>query len=271
MGRRRRKTAGWHCTFQLCTFNIIIRLYSRQLRVQSGDEQAPQNRALTVSAERLGREHLRISSDLVAQHDGFGNNLHGFALLAALALQDEIGLLLAQAQIALQNAFGTFDDLSGLQLFREGGVGFFQARQLKFGAHEKSYGGDHTNLATAVHMVLAMLEINDAHNPATAHQGYREKRLIAVFRQLVEELETWIVRCLFWNGNGFAMLSDPSGDALADAQFQAVHDFRMRILRSPQDEFITFKHVDQAGIALDQRSGKFDHAGQNVPKSVRCS
>ncbi len=82
MGRRRRKTAGWHCTFQLCTFNLIIRFYSRQLCVQSGDEQAPQNSALTVSGERLGREHLRISSELVGQHDGFGNNLHGFALLA---------------------------------------------------------------------------------------------------------------------------------------------------------------------------------------------
>jgi hypothetical protein len=39
---------------------------------------------------------------------------------------------------------------------------------------------------------------------------------------------------------------------------QLGHDLNLlRILRSSQDEFIAFKHVDQAGIALDQRSAEF--------------
>jgi hypothetical protein len=59
-----RSTSSHHHTILFSA--TAIRFYSQQLRVQSGAEQALQNRALTVSAERLGREHLRISSDLVA-------------------------------------------------------------------------------------------------------------------------------------------------------------------------------------------------------------
>src|SRR5580692_11736220 len=117
--------------------------------------------------------------------------------------------------------------------------------------------------------MLAMLQVDDANHAPAAHQGHREKRLVAVFRQFVEKLEPWIVCRFFWNRNRLAMLRDPSGNALPDAQFQPVDHFRMWILRSPQHELIAFQNVNEAGVALDQRRSKFDHTAQNVVKSVR--
>src|SRR5580704_15566696 len=117
--------------------------------------------------------------------------------------------------------------------------------------------------------MLALLQVDDANHAPAAHQGHREKRLVAVFRQFVEKLEPWIVRGFFRDGDGLAMLRDPSGNALPDAQFQPVDHFRMWILRSPQNELVAFQNVNEAGVALDQRRSKFDHTAQNVVKSVR--
>ena len=57
----------------------------------------------------------------------------------------------------------------------------------------------------------------------------------------------------------------------SDAEFQAVDDFGMRVLRGPQDQFVAFKNVDQAGVALHQRGSKFDDAVQNFVKSVAAA
>jgi hypothetical protein len=84
----------------------------------------------------------------------------------------------------------------------------------------------------------------------------------------VEELEAWIVRCLLGNGYRFTMLCNPSRDALSDAKFEAVDDFRMRIFGCAKDQFIAFENVDQAGIALHESRSKIDDAVQNVIKSI---
>jgi hypothetical protein len=55
---------------------------------------------------------------------------------------------------------------------------------------------------------------------------------------------------------------------LSNAKFQAIDNFRMWILRSTQNKLVTLKDVDKAGVALDQRRSKFDHAIQNVVKAV---
>ena len=62
----------------------------------------------------LGWLDLGVSTDVIAQDDGFGNFLHRFAFLAALALQGKVSLLFVETQIALQNSFGALDDFSGL-------------------------------------------------------------------------------------------------------------------------------------------------------------
>ena len=38
-------------------------------------------------------------------------------------------------------------------------------------------------------------------------------------------------------------------------------------VRGAKNEFVAFEDVN--GVALDQRRGKFDHAGENFVKSIR--
>ena len=161
-------------------------------------------------------------------------------------------MLFIEAEIALQNAFGALDDFPGLQLFRECGVGFLEAREFKFGTYEKSDCGDHANLSPPIDMVLAVLQIDHAYDAASAKQRDREKRLIAVFRQLVKKLEARIVRRFFRNGNWLAVLRHPACNALSNAKFQAVDDVGVRVLRGAKNKFITFEDVDEAGVALDE-------------------
>ena len=65
------------------------------------------------------------------------------------------------------------------------------------------------------------------------------------------------------------MFRHPSRNALPHAQFQAIDRVGMRSFGCPQDEVIVFEHIDQAGVALHQRSSKFDDTTQNFVKSVR--
>ena len=52
------------------------------------------------------------------------------------------------------------------------------------------------------------------------------------------------------------------------AQFQAIHNFRMRVLRGPQDQIFAFQNINQAGIALHQRGSKVDHTSQYSVKAI---
>ena len=45
-------------------------------------------------------------------------------------------MLFVETEIALQNPFGPLDDLSGLKLFRERGIGFFQSSEFQLGGVE---------------------------------------------------------------------------------------------------------------------------------------
>ena len=76
------------------------------------------------------------------------------------------------------------------------------------------------------------------------------------------------MRRVFGNSHRLAMFCDPSRNALSDTEFQAVDDVGMRILRCPENEFIAFENVDEAGVAFDQRRSKFDDAIQNFVKTV---
>ena len=120
-------------------------------------------------------------------------------------------------------------------------------------------------------MVLAVLQVDYTHDAAAAHQWHRQERFVTVFGQLVEKLKARIVRGLLGNGNRLAMFRYPSCNALSDAKFQPVDNFRMRILRGTKDKFVALKDVDQAGVALDQRRSEFNHAVQNFVKSVRAA
>jgi hypothetical protein len=84
-------------------------------------------------------------------------------------------------------------------------------------------------------------------------------------------LKTRIVSGFLGNGHRFTVLRNPSRNALPNAEFEAVDDVGMRILRRPEHEFIAFENVDEAGVALDQCRSKFNDAVQNFVKAVPCT
>ena len=68
------------------------------------------------------------------------------------------------------------------------------------------------------------------------------------------------------------MLGHPPGDALPDAQLQAIDDVRMRRLRRAQHEVVFLEHVDEARVALarcsrrNRRRGRARHAADRPPR-----
>lgn len=204
----------------------------------------------------------------LAENDGLGDLLHGFAGLAALLLESQVGALFGRAQVALQDSFGAFEEFAGLEALGELRVGGFQARHFDFGADEEADGGDQLDVALLVNVRADVLQVDDADKPAAAEQRNGEERLVGILRQLIEELEARIFRGVARDGDGGAVFGHPSRDALADPQFQAVHYFLMGIFGSAQDEFFLFLHVDEAGIALHQGDGEFQHACQDFVERV---
>jgi hypothetical protein len=64
------------------------------------------------------------------------------------------------------------------------------------------------------------------------------------------------------------VFGDPAGDALADAEFQSIDYFLMRIFGGAQDEFFLFLDVDEAGVAFHQGDGKFQNACEDFVQRV---
>ena len=64
-------------------------------------------------------------------------------------------------------------------------------------------------------MMLAMLQVDHTDHAPAAHQRHRQKRLVAVFRQLVKKLKARIERRLFRYRHRLVMLRHPSCNALA--------------------------------------------------------
>jgi hypothetical protein len=164
-----------------------------------------------------------------AQDNGFGYGAHGHAALAALLLEHKVSLLFAQAQIALEDAFAALDDFAGLELLAEVRIFVFEAGHFDFGADQEADGGDELNFGVGVGVGLAVLQVDDANDFVAAEDGHREKGFVTVFGQLVEALETGIVRRVGGYSYGLAVFGDPAGDSLPHLHFEAVDDFRMGV------------------------------------------
>jgi hypothetical protein len=67
---------------------------------------------------------------------------------------------------------------------------------------------------------------------------------------------------------GLEVLGDPSGDALADLELEAVEDFGVGILGGAEDEFFVFQDVNEAGITLDQCGGELNDTVQDFVERV---
>src|SRR5262249_58420172 len=160
---------------------------------------------------RLGKTRLMTG---FGGNNRFGYFFHGFALLAALPAEGEVGFLLAQAGLALQDAFGAFDDLSCFEFFAKLGAFFFEAGHFDFSADEKADGRYKADFGFAVGMRVAVLEIDDADGAATAQQRNGKEGLIAVFGEFIEELEARVLKGVACDSHGLVVFGDPAGDSL---------------------------------------------------------
>ena len=75
-----------------------------------------------------------------------------------------------------------------------------------------------------------VLQVDYADEPAAAEQRHGQESLVGILGQLVEEFEARIFRGVARDGHHGAVFCDPAGDALADAEFQTIDNFLMRIL-----------------------------------------
>jgi hypothetical protein len=203
-----------------------------------------------------------------AEDDGFGDGAHGHPALAALLLEHEVGLLFAETEVALEDAFAALDDLARFEFFGEVGVFVFEAGHFDFSADQETDGGDQLNLGVTVGMGLAVLQVDDAHDLVAADDGHGEKGFVTVFRQFVEALETGIVRGIRSYGYGLTVFGDPSGDALPHLHFEAVDDFGMGVFGGAQHQIFAFEDVDEAGIAFYDGGDEIDDAFEDFVKGI---
>lgn len=205
---------------------------------------------------------------IFAEDDCFGEFFHGLATLAALLLEGEVGLFLGEMEFALQDALGALDDFARLEAFGEQRIFRFEPRQLDFRSHKKPKGRDQPHFAFRVAVRFAVLDVDDADDFASAEHRNREEGLVAVFREFVEKAEARIVECTHRNDDRFDVFSDPSGDALAEAQFEVVDGLRMRIHGGAEDELVALEGVNEAGIAADDEGNEDDHLLENFVQRI---
>ena len=60
------------------------------------------------------------------------------------------------------------------------------------------------------------------------------------------------------------MLGDPSGNALSELQLEMVDEIGMGIARCAQNQLIALEDIDEAGVALRNRNGKFDDVCEQI-------
>ena len=176
--------------------------------------------------------------EIVGQQNRLGDLALGSPPLPALSLDGEVGLFFADAEVPLQDALRAIEDLARFEPLRQLTVLALEARQLDLGADEETDRGDQLNLGPAVLVRMTMLQVDDGHQPSAAEHRHREKRLVVILGQLVEDLEPRILERVAADRYGLAMLGHPAGEALADAQLEPVDDIAVGILRCAQDELV---------------------------------
>ena len=64
------------------------------------------------------------------------------------------------------------------------------------------------------------------------------------------------------------MFCDPSSNALADAEFQAVEQLLMWIFRGTQNQVLVFQNIDETGIAFDDFNRKVQNPVKRLMKTI---
>ena len=148
------------------------------------------------------------------------------------------------------------------------GVLFFQPCAFDFGADQEANGGNELDFAVGLGVGLAMLNVDDADEFVAGKDRHGKKGFVFIFRQLVEALETGVLKGARRYGDRLQMLGNPTGDALPHLHFQAVDDFGMRIFRGAEDQFFGFEDVNEAGVTFYDGTDEIDDALQDFVKRI---
>jgi hypothetical protein len=125
--------------------------------------------------------------DVVAKNNRFRDFFHRFAALPALPLQRDVGFWLAQLQIPLEDSFGAFDDLPGLQLFGKLGILSLEPRHFNFRPYQKSDRGNQVDLALTVVVRLSVLQVYDSDQLVSDSTGTDRNCLVTASDHEVRE------------------------------------------------------------------------------------
>ncbi len=120
--------------------------------------------------------------------------------------------------------------------------------------------GQQCLLVFAVTVSLAVLHIDDAGHAPARDDRNRQECLELVFRQVVEELESSVLRGVPRNGNLLRLLRHPAGDAFTDLHRNAANQARMGVFGGPQDQEVLcfIQQIKQTGIAARDLNDKTD-------------
>lgn len=165
---------------------------------------------------------LGAGAKFVTEDDCFGYFAHRLPLLTAEFLQGQVGIFLIYAELPLQDSFGPLHELSCFKLPLHLYFFRFNTGQFHLGADKKSNGGDEADLTFGVVVGLAMLEVDDANDLATAENGDGKKGLIEVFREIVKHAEARIGRGMAGDCHGLPVFGNPSGNTLAHRETESM-------------------------------------------------
>jgi alpha-beta hydrolase superfamily lysophospholipase len=243
----------------------VVNLSWRHLTAKN---RAFRNGESAMLSRLAGSESSLRAGDFVGDQNGFRDFLHRLAALPALVLQHELSLFFVDLQIAPQNVFSAFNRLPRLRKLERFRALGLQPHRFNLGPHEETDRRDQMNFAPAVRMGLAVLHVDDSDEFVAAKHRHRQKRLVPVLRQIMKQLKSRIERGAAGDRHRFFMLADPASDALPHPKLQTIHHVRMRILRRPQDEFASFKDVDETRIALhygrNNSHDQLEHRGKRI-------
>src|SRR5207237_9868943 len=101
-------------------------------------------------------------------------------------------------------------------------------------------------LPGGVWVFRAILHVNHTDQPSATDYRHRQKSLEAVLRYLVEQFEARVLKGASRHRDRLPVFGHPTGDALPQLEFQAIDQFRMGVLGSPQDQFVVFEQISEA-------------------------
>src|SRR2546425_1308854 len=114
-----------------------------------------------------------------------------------------------------------------------------EARGLDGPAHLASHRGHERNLMGAMPVGVFVLDVDDPNHLPLGHDGHGEKRLVAVFGQVMEELEARIIAGVAGDGHRAALLGHPAGDSFSQAQPDVPNQLGVGVLGGSEHELVS--------------------------------